>query len=60
MPWYLHLYWGAIVYLAACQIARGLGTAGEWIGKALARHGEVLVTLQREALSRGGRRGDRS
>jgi len=31
MPWYLHLYWGAVVYLAACQIARGLAAAGHYV-----------------------------
>jgi hypothetical protein len=59
MPWYLHLFWGAIVYLAACQIARGVATAGEWVGKAIMRHGETLLALQREALARSSRRGDR-
>jgi hypothetical protein len=56
MPWQLHLFWGAVVYLAACQIARGLATAGEWVGKAVAKHGETLVTLQREAMTRTSRR----
>ncbi len=58
MPLYLHLFWGVVVYLAASQLARGLGTAGEWIGKALLKHAETMLLAQREALSQR-RRGDR-
>ncbi len=59
MPWYLHVFWGAVCYLSAVQIGQGVARAGEWLAKALMKHSEMLATLQRELLARGGKRGDR-
>ncbi len=59
MAIYLHLFWGAVVYLAACQLARGMATSGEWIGKALIKHAEAMLAAQREALSQRSRRGEK-
>lgn len=56
MPWYLHLFWGAVVYLAACRLAQGLSVAGEWIAKSILRHDETLLALQREARTHDARR----
>lgn len=49
MPWYLHLFWGLVVYQAATQLAHGIATAGEWVGKAILRREELHVLLQGDA-----------
>lgn len=51
MPWYLHLFWGLVVYQAAVELGRGIATAGEWVAKAVMRSSETLLTLQREQRS---------
>ncbi len=53
MAWQWHLFWGAVVYLAALQLGRGVAAAGEWVGKAVLTRDEAVLALQREALLRG-------
>ena len=55
-PWWAHLFWGAIVYLSALQLGRGVATAGEWIAKAMMRAWELRMALDRETrLVKGGK-----
>ena len=56
MTWYLHVFWGLVVYLAACRLALGLSVVGEWVAKAILRHDETLLTIAREAHSQEPRR----
>lgn len=46
MPWYLHLFWGLVVYRAAVELGRGIGTAGEWVGKAIMKALDTYVALE--------------
>ena len=49
MPWYLHLFWGLVVYRSALEVGRGVATCGEWIAKAMLKTSESAIALQREA-----------
>ncbi len=51
MPWYLHLFWGLVVYQAAVALGRGVATGGEWIAKAMLRSSDATLALQRELRS---------
>lgn len=47
-PWWVHLFWGAVVYLSALQLARGVAAAGEWVAKARMKDSELRIAFERE------------
>jgi hypothetical protein len=54
-PFWVHLFWGAVVYLSALQIARGVAAAGEWVAKARMKDSELRIAFERETRALRGR-----
>ncbi len=57
MSWYLHVFWGLVVFLSVTQLGRAIAAAGEWVAKSSMKNTEAMIAFQREEQLMRGRRG---